>query len=205
MRFNDNAFRFSFAEAVVLKEDITAEVGEVATGDPGTPAEVTIRQEGSRVIFGFVIPRGDQGAAEAVDADMSDSSENPVANRAIKGYIDAAVKKLEKQIAVVAETVELLCTVPEYTMSAGSVDPMLAPGCYYVFPEMAALNIELVGGGDGGTVEEYKFRFTSGSTPTVLTLPAGTVGSIDVQPDTVYEVTLHDGYLKYSSWAVSGA
>ena len=32
MKFNDNAFRFSFAEAVVLKEDINAEVGQVGTG-----------------------------------------------------------------------------------------------------------------------------------------------------------------------------
>ena len=55
-----------------------------------------------------------------------------------------------------------------------------------------------------GKVNEYRFRFTSGSTPTVLTLPDGTVGGIDVQADTVYEVTLHDGYLKYHSWAVNG-
>ncbi len=53
-------------------------------------------------------------------------------------------------------------------------------------------------------MNEYRFRFTSGSTPTVLTLPDGTVGGIDVQADTVYEVTLHDGYLKYHSWAVNG-
>ncbi len=52
MKFNDNAFCFSFAEAVVLKEDITAE----------------------------------------------------------------------------------------------AVSPLLAPGCYYVFPEMAALEIRLIGG-----------------------------------------------------------
>lgn len=204
MRFNENAFRFSFSEAVILKEDITAEVGEVETGAPGTSADVTVTQEGSRVIFGFVIPRGDQGAVAAVDGDMSDSSDNPVENRVIKEYTDAAVKKLDKRISVLAETVEALCTVPEYTMTAGAVDPLLAPGCYYVFPEMAELNIELLGGGDGGTVEEYRFRFTSGSTPTVLTLPDGTVGSIDVQADTVYEVTIHDGYLKYYSWAVSG-
>ena len=84
-----------------------------------------------------------------------------------------------------------------------AVSPLLAPGCYYVFPKMAALEIRLIGG-ESGKVSEYRFRFTSGSTPTVLTLPAGTVGSIDIQADTVYEVTLHDGYLKYHSWAVSG-
>lgn len=203
MKFNDNAFRFSFAEAVVLKEDINAEVGQVVTGAPGSLADVTVTQDGSRVIFDFVIPQGESGAGAVIDSGLSDNSENPVENRAIKEYVDSAVSELSGMISSVGEMAEMLGTVPEYTMTAEAVSPLLAPGYYYVFPKMAALEIRLIGG-ESGKVSEYRFRFTSGSTPTVLTLPAGTVGSIDIQADTVYEVTLHDGYLKYHSWAVSG-
>lgn len=90
MKFNDNAFRFSFAEAVVLKEDINAEVGQVVTGAPGSLADVTVTQDGSRVIFDFVIPQGESGAGAVIDSALSDNSENPVANRAIKEYVDSA-------------------------------------------------------------------------------------------------------------------
>lgn len=203
MKFSDNTFRFSFSEAVVIKEDVTAEVGEVVTGDPGSDAAVSVKQDGSRIVFGFVIPRGKDGAGAEIDTSLSDESGNPVENRAIKEYVDSAVSELNGMIISVGEMAEALCSEPEYQMTTASASPLLAPGCYYVFPEMASLEIRLIGG-DDGKVSEYRFRFTSGSTPTVLTLPEGTVGSIDIQPDTVYEVTLHDGYMKYNSWAVSG-
>lgn len=202
MKFNGNAFRFSFSEAVVIKEDITAEVGEVITGEPDDPAAVTVTQDGSRVVFGFVIPRGESGAGAVIDAEISSDSGNPVENRVIKEYVDTKASELNDIIISVSEMAEALCAEYEYHLTTESVSPLLAPGCYYVFPEMTSIEIRLIEG-ESNKVCEYRFRFTSGSTPTVLTLPEGTVGSIDVQPNTIYEVTLHDGYLKYHSWAVS--
>ena len=110
MKFNDNAFRFSFAEAVVLKEDINAEVGQVVTGAPGSLADVTVTQDGSRVIFDFVIPQGESGAGAVIDSGLSDNSENPVENRAIKEYVDSAVSELSGMISSVGEMAEMLGT-----------------------------------------------------------------------------------------------
>lgn len=89
----------------------------------------------------------------------------------------------------------------EMSASQSTVD--LLPNILYVFPEMQALSITLGGEIDHDTVQEYRFRFTSGATATTLTLPDSVLGDITVDANRVYEVSILDGYLISQSWEVT--
>ena len=89
-----------------------------------------------------------------------------------------------------------------YVMSEGSTAPTLTENCFYVFPTMSRLQISLSPPRDASRSNEYRFRFTSGDTPTVLSLPSGTVGAFTPQANTTYEVSICDGYLTYQAWEV---
>lgn len=75
-----------------------------------------------------MIPQGESGAGAVIDSALSDNSENPVANRAIKEYVDSAVSELSGMISSVGEMAEMLGTVPEYTMTAEAVSPAAGAG-----------------------------------------------------------------------------
>ena len=67
---------------------------------------------------------------------------------------------------------------------------------------MTSLNIKLGGVSDDSIVQEYKFRFVSGATPTVLTLPENVKGDIAVNANSVVEISIIDNYAVSQSWAV---
>ncbi|MFI3322859.1 MAG: hypothetical protein R3Y50_10130, partial [Rikenellaceae bacterium] len=58
---------------------------------------------------------------------------------------------------------------------------LLQPNKLYVFGEVSSLTISLV---DGEVTDEYMFRFTSGSTPTTLTLPSSIKWAKEVSIET---------------------
>lgn len=78
--------------------------------------------------------------------------------------------------------------------TASDTSVALEENTVFVFPEMATLTIT----GENGT-----FKFTSGSTATVLTLPDSVISDLAVEPNRIYEVSIVDGYLAWISWAVS--
>lgn len=100
-----------------------------------------------------------------------------------------------------AETIET--ETPKITTSLASVS--LDPNKFYVFPEMAALTVSFASPSRNDIVNEYHFRFTSGSTATVLTLPSGVVepDGFSVEANMVYEVSIIDNYMLAVSWGVS--
>ena len=63
----------------------TIRIGSVYTGEPGTNASVTNSGTASNVVLNFTLPRGKDGAdgGVTVDAELSDTSTNPVQNKAI--------------------------------------------------------------------------------------------------------------------------
>lgn len=79
----------------------------------------------------------------------------------------------------------------------------LMPNLYYVFPEMAHLEIKFGAEVDDNNVQEYKFRFTSGATTTNLVLPEGVAYKFEVVPNSVIEISIIDNYAVAQSWAVS--
>lgn len=68
----------------------TITVGSVTTSAPGTAAKVTNSGTSSAVVLDFVLPKGKDGADGGVTVDeaLSDTSVNPVQNRAVKAALD---------------------------------------------------------------------------------------------------------------------
>ena len=89
------------------------------------------------------------------------------------------------------------------TKTSSDTEAEFSPNTFYVFPEMASLSVTFSDPVSLDIVNEYKFRFTSGSTATMLTLPSTVVGDITVEANKVYEISVVDNYLVYQSWAVS--
>ena len=79
----------------------------------------------------------------------------------------------------------------------------MEPNKLYVFPQMTNLEITFGGTTDTSIVQEYIFRFTSGSTATTLILPENVKGEITIDANKIYEVSIIDNLLLSQSWEVS--
>ncbi|MEE0508751.1 collagen-like protein [Phascolarctobacterium succinatutens] len=68
----------------------TITIGNVTTSAPGTSASVTNRGTSSAAVLDFVLPKGKDGADGGVTVDeaLSNTSVNPVQNRAVKAALD---------------------------------------------------------------------------------------------------------------------
>lgn len=122
------------------------------------------------------IPTGGTGTSITVDTALSSTSVNPVQNKVIKTELD---KK--------ANTTDL--GVKKVTHTASDTNVTINSGEYHVFPTMTSLTITL---GTVGTDKMFicGFEFTSGSTPTVLTLTGCTLSNSDDVSTGTYEVNI---------------
>lgn len=98
-------------------------------------------------------------------------------------------------------------TVPRVPISAtSSAIPPLSPNTLYVFTgDAAALSITLATPANSDIENEYHFIFTSGSTPTTLTLP-NTIRQPDgftVEANHIYEVSILEDNMTAQGWAVT--
>ena len=68
----------------------TITIGSVTTSAPGTAATVTNSGTSSAAVLDFVLPKGKDGAdgGVTVDAELSDTSKNPVQNKVVKAALD---------------------------------------------------------------------------------------------------------------------
>lgn len=62
--------------------------------------------------------------------------------------------------------------VPVVNHGTSSTTLAIAPNVFHVWGEVASLNLTLIAAIDTSVYNEYMFQFTSGSTPTTLTLPS---------------------------------
>lgn len=94
---------------------------------------------------------------------------------------------------------------PRVAMASTDTTPTLDPNTFYVFPEMATLTPTLATPTDNTIVNEYHFVFDSGSTATVLTLPASVLqpDGFTVEADMHYEVSILEGAMTAQGWAVT--
>lgn len=90
-------------------------------------------------------------------------------------------------------------------MTSADTTPTLNPNTFYVFPEMATLTPTLATPTDNTIVNEYHFVFDSGSTATVLTLPATVLqpDGFTVEANMRYEVSILEGAMTAQGWAVA--
>lgn len=67
----------------------------------------------------------------------------------------------------------------------------LQPNKYYIFGEVATLTITLAAG-EENVLAEYMFEFTSGTTPTTLSLPEGIkwIGDSTIEASKTYQVSI---------------
>ena len=120
--------------------------------------------------------KGDAGKSATVDAELSSDSTNPVQNKVIKSELD---KK--------AYTDDL--GIKKVTHTSNDTAVTINSGEYHVFPTMSSLTITP---GKVGTDKMFicGFEFTSGSTPTVLTLTGCTLSNSDDVTTGTYEVNI---------------
>lgn len=124
----------------------------------------------------IAIPTGGTGTSVTVDTALSSTSVNPVQNKVVKAELD---KK--------ANTTDL--GVKKVTHTSSDTAVTINSGEYHVFPTMASLTITL---GTVGTDKMFicGFEFTSGSTPTSLTLKGCTLSNSDDVTTGTYEVNI---------------
>lgn len=92
--------------------------------------------------------------------------------------------------------------IPLNEVEGTTVTQALDPNEFYVFGEVTSLTLTFTAG-TAGEVNEYHFRFTSGSTPTTLDLPMDVVmpDTFSVEADTVYEISIIEDYGVFVTWA----
>lgn len=120
--------------------------------------------------------KGDAGTSVTVDAELSSTSTNPVQNKVIKAELDKKAYATDLGVKKVIHT-------------ASDTNVTINSGEYHVFPTMASLTITP---GNVGTDKMFicGFEFTSGSTPTVLTLKGCTLSNSDDVTTGTYEVNI---------------
>ena len=77
-------------------------IGSVTTGAAGSNASVTNSGTASNVVLNFTLPRGKDGAdgGVTVDAELSDTSMNPVQNKVVKTNMDSLYNNLMTKLNV---------------------------------------------------------------------------------------------------------
>ena len=80
----------------------TIRIGNVYTGAPGTNASVSNSGTSTNAVLTFTIPRGNPGAdgGVTVDAELSDTSTNPVQNKVVKTNIDSLYNDVMSRLNV---------------------------------------------------------------------------------------------------------
>lgn len=122
---------------------------------------------------------GGTGTSITVDNALSNTSVNPVANKAVTNALKAKAEKSDLGIDIVNTSQSTI------TMQSGK---------YYVFGEMANINVTCEAVAQGKAFI-CGFEFSSGSTPTSLTLNKCTLtsDSDDVVANKTYEVNILNG------------
>lgn len=114
----------------------------------------------------------------------------------VTGDIITAVRlnKMEDGIEDADET-------PLNTVSGSTVTQELSPNEFYVFGEVSSLTLTFAAG-EADVVNEYHFRFTSGATPTTLSLPMDVEmpNVFEVVANTVYEISIIEDYGAFIAW-----
>lgn len=73
---------------------------------------------------------------------------------------------------------------------------------FHVWDEVPTLTFTLKTNAEANKVAEYWFRFTSGATATVLSIPETIKTDIVVEPNTVYECSIVGDYMVFNDWSV---
>lgn len=161
----------------------TATQGLVTVGGPIEDGDIATK--------GWVKGYVSDGVNVTVDDVLSDTSENPVQNKVIKKELDN--KQPKGNYVTTTQLNGKSDKILEIAGGNGDVTQEIEPNKYYVFGECTTLNITLASE-ITGIFNEYLFKFTSGSTATVLNLPATCkwIGDNTIEANKEYIVSIVD-------------
>lgn len=97
----------------------------------------------------------------------------------------------------VEEAVKKGCAYPVVNHGTNDTTFTLTPNTFHIWEEVAALDLSL-GDETSGIANEFLFQFTSGATPTTLTLPDSIKWANDIAPaiseNMIYQVSVLNGF-----------
>ena len=105
----------------------------------------------------------------------------------------------ENKLDHMEQGIEDASYIPQVTGSGTSVT--LQPNKFYVFGEVAELDVSFAAG-SAGQVNEYHFSFVSGATAAVLSLPVDVImpDSFNVEANKTYEISVINNKGLFVSW-----
>ena len=111
---------------------------------------------------------------------------------------DVGVDSNGKLYTISSGSGEVVANVPRQEMQNTDTNITLQPNILYAFPEMSTLTVMLGNPSDTNIANEYHFFFTSGATPTSLTLNDVLSDTYSIEANTKYEVSVLEGvaYIK---------
>lgn len=92
--------------------------------------------------------------------------------------------------------------IPKVDHGTADTTFQLPPNEIHKWGEVTSLTLTL-GPETTGVENVYVFRFESGDTATVLSLPDTVKTDIVVSPNTLYECSISDGLMSFDEWEVS--
>lgn len=114
----------------------------------------------------------------------------------VTGDVITAVKlnKMEEGIEDADE-------IPVNEVTGSTVTQELSPNEFYVFEEVSSITLTFAAG-EAGVVNEYHFRFTSGATPSTLSLPVDVImpDYFNISANKGYEISIIDEVGAFISW-----
>ena len=115
----------------------TITIGSVTTSAPGTAATVTNSGTSSAAVLNFVLPKGNDGADGGVnvDAELSDTSTNPIQNKAVNTAINTVKNNMTQGFQTV--TASIPTKVSTLENDAGYLNMGTLPS----FPSTDSVNI----------------------------------------------------------------
>lgn len=111
---------------------------------------------------------------------------------------DVGVDSNGKLYTIPSGSGEVAANIPRQEMQNTDTNITLQPNILYAFPEMSTLTVMLGNPSDTDIANEYHFFFTSGATPTSLTLNDVLSDTYSIEANTKYEVSILEGiaYIK---------
>ena len=171
----------------------TIKVGTVTTGAAGSAASVTNSGTASNVVLNFTLPRGKDGGI-TVDAELSDTSTNPIQNKAVNTAINTVKNNMTQGFQTV--TASIPTKVSDLENDAGYLNMATLP----VFASTASANtwkqrqifyeatLKEAGIGKARIVQEvYAANYMSGTaiTPTSSTMCLTATGAVTLDMATI--------------------
>ena len=198
-------------------DSVNGQTGVVVLDAEDVGAQPTLTAGTGITITNNVISSTATGSVQTVNSQQPDGNGNVVTQRELTQAQYDALTPEEKNNGVLYMITDSAPSTDYYTktetdgllankqnvetvqsMTASDTSVALQTDKFYVWPEMSTLTVTVTATG------MYAFRFTSGATPTTLTVTGATMpDSFTVEANKVYEINIYQGYGVAVSWTAS--